>query len=217
MELAEAVAQAVPASGVVAHKTPRCPLLVVEAASALDVLRFLRDDPSQSYKMLTDLTAVDRVAGQGQIEVVYTLRSLEHGNLLIVKAAVPADNPVIDSATGLWHSANWAEREVWDMFGVHFEGHPDLRRILMYEEFVGYPLRKDYPANGVQPLIPFREEAVGKLPPFDLHEGMPFGRQTHRQLAHARFTEFGPADDGTTADQLAEKVRRNALGFEEER
>lgn len=157
MELAEAVAQAVPASGVVAHKTPRCPLLVVKAASALDVLRFLRDDPAQSYKMLTDLTAVDRVAGEGKIEVVYTLRSLEHGNLLIVKAAVPADNPVIDSATGLWHSANWAEREVWDMFGVRFEGHPDLRRILMYEEFEGHPLRKDYPVDRRQPLVEERD------------------------------------------------------------
>jgi NADH-quinone oxidoreductase subunit C len=75
---------------------------------------------------------------------------------------------------------NWLEREAWDMFGVKFRGHPDLRRILMYPEFEGFPLRKDYPADRIQPLISYREEPnTGKLPPFGADEGMPFGRQSH--------------------------------------
>jgi NADH-quinone oxidoreductase subunit C len=82
------------------------------------------------------------------------------------------------------------------MFGIEFVDHPDLRRILMYEEFEGYPLRKDYPADRAQPLIDYREEALGKLPPFDQTEGMPFGRQTHAALARMpRHNELGFEED----------------------
>ncbi len=157
MEVADAVRAAVPFSEVVAHTSPTSPVLVVGPASVIDVLRFLRDDPAQRYTMLTDVTAVDRVALEGTFEIVYVLRSLEHARLLVVKTAVSADDPVVASATVLWRSANWAEREVWDMFGVRFEGHPDLRRILMYEEFEGHPLRKDYPVDRRQPLVEERD------------------------------------------------------------
>jgi NADH-quinone oxidoreductase subunit C len=76
------------------------------------------------------------------------------------------------------------ERECWDMFGVRFNGHPDLRRILMYPEFIGHPLRRDYPADRIQPLVPYRDEPnINKIAPFDRHEGMPFGRQTHQSAS----------------------------------
>ena len=85
----------------------------------------------------------------------------------------------IDSLVPVWKGADWFERETFDMMGIVFRGHPDLRRILMYPEFVGHPLRKDYPADKIQPLVPFREGTLGKLPPFGPDEGMSFGRQTH--------------------------------------
>ena len=93
----------------------------------------------------------------GRFQVVYHLRAMTTGKRLRLK--VPLDegqdgeNPEVDSVASLWKSANWAERETWDMFGVKFRGHPDLRRILMYEEFVGHPLRKDYPKEKRQPLV----------------------------------------------------------------
>jgi NADH-quinone oxidoreductase subunit C len=77
----------------------------------------------------------------------------------------------------IWAGANWAEREVWDMFGIKFKDHPDLRRILLYEEFVGHPLRKDYPIDKAQPLVPYRDvDDVAKLAPFGIEEGQPFAR-----------------------------------------
>jgi len=85
----------------------------------------------------------------------------------------------IASLVPVWAGSNWFEREAYDMFGIEFVGHPDLRRILLYEEFRGHPLRKDYPAERPQPLVPYREGVAGKLPPFGPSEGMPFGRQTH--------------------------------------
>jgi len=86
----------------------------------------------------------------------------------------------IDTLTELWASANWMERECFDMFGVKFLGHPDLRRILTYPEFEGYPLRKDYPADRIQPLVQYRDVPnIEKLAPFGVDEGMSFGRQTH--------------------------------------
>jgi NADH-quinone oxidoreductase subunit C len=79
--------------------------------------------------------------------------------------------------SGIWSGADWAEREVWDMFGIKFAGHPDMRRILLYEEFVGHPLRKDYPIDKAQPLVPYREvDDTDKLPPFGIEEGQPFAR-----------------------------------------
>ena len=82
----------------------------------------------------------------------------------------------LDSVSSVYGGADWAEREAFDMFGVRFNGHPDLRRILIYEEFSGYPLRKDYPANKAQPLIEYREGTHDKLGPFMEDEGMPFDR-----------------------------------------
>jgi NADH-quinone oxidoreductase subunit C len=127
-----------------------------EALPAL--LAFCRDDGDLAFDMLTDLTAVDCATFPGRedgprFEVVYHLNSLPHNHRLRVKVRVGEDDPVVPTAVDLWPIANWLEREVWDMFGVRFAGHPDLRRLLLYEEFVGHPLRKDYPINRRQPLI----------------------------------------------------------------
>ena len=131
---------------------------VVERAAVVDALRFCRDEPELAFDMLTDLTAADYLKFPGRedgprFEVVYQLYSLPHNHRVRLKVRVDEDDAVVPTAVELWPIANWLEREVWDMFGVRFEGHPDLRRLLMYEEFVGHALRKDYPINRRQPLI----------------------------------------------------------------
>ncbi|HSB61920.1 MAG TPA: NADH-quinone oxidoreductase subunit C [Vicinamibacteria bacterium] len=131
---------------------------VVGREALLDTLRECRDAPELAFEVLMDLTAVDLVAYPGRedgprFEVVYHLFSITHNHRLRVKVRVEEDDPVVPSATALWPIADWLEREVWDMFGVRFEGHPDLRRLLLYEAFVGHPLRKDYPVNRRQPLV----------------------------------------------------------------
>jgi len=144
-------------------------VITVPRETVFDALSTLRDDPELAFDMLTDLTAVDYLPRDPRFEVVYQLNSLAHHHRLRVKAGVPGDDPQIASATPLWNAALWAEREVWDMFGIHFAGHPDLRRILMYPEFEGHPLRKDYPVNKRQPLVPERDPI--RQPWFPRQEG----------------------------------------------
>ena len=131
---------------------------VVERAALIDALRFCRDDSGLDFDVLMDLTAVDYSKYPGRedgprFDVVYHLYSVPHNHRLRVKVRVDEDEASVPTAVGLWPIANWFEREVWDMFGVRFSGHPDPRRILLYEEFIGHPLRKDYPINRRQPLI----------------------------------------------------------------
>ncbi|HEY8484396.1 MAG TPA: NADH-quinone oxidoreductase subunit C [Longimicrobiales bacterium] len=114
----------------------------------VEILGWLKDEPTQAYDFLKDLTAVDYGGGR-PLQVVYQLWSMAHRRELRVKAELPLDALEIDSVVGLWAAADWLEREVYDMFGIRFRGHPDLRRILMpdnYEE--GHPLRKDFPLRG---------------------------------------------------------------------
>jgi len=132
--------------------------IVVSRDALVPLLRHCKDAPALAFDVLTDLTAVDYLKYPGRedgprFEVVYHLHSLRHNHRLRVKVRVEEDDAVVPTAVDLWPIANWLEREVWDMFGVRFEGHPDLRRLLLYEEFVGHPLRKDYPINRRQPLI----------------------------------------------------------------
>lgn len=155
---------------------------VVEPSAWREAALFLRDDPRCAMNMFVDITAVDYPDREPRFEVVCHLRSLERGHRIRLKARIgdaDAEGLEIASLVPVWKGASWFERECFDMFGVRFLGHPDLRRILMYEEFRGHPLRKDYPAQQTQPLIEYREGTLDKLPPFGLDEGMPFGRQTH--------------------------------------
>jgi NADH-quinone oxidoreductase subunit C len=114
------------------------------------LLRLLRDDPEFSFDCLLDLTAVDWL-NQGMPErfcVVYTLLSFRDNAYFRVTTWVPEEDPVVDSVSGLWKSAPWAEREVYDLYGIEFEGHPDLKRLMLPEYYTGHPLRKDYPLTG---------------------------------------------------------------------
>jgi len=144
----------------------------------IPVARFLRDDPECAMNHFIDITAVDypeREPELPRLDVLFFVRSQEKNHRVRIKTRV-RDGIELDSLTSVWLGANWTERECYDMFGVRFRGHPDLRRILLYEEFVGHPLRKDYPIQKTQPLIPYREVGPSKLPPFGPTEGMPFSR-----------------------------------------
>jgi NADH-quinone oxidoreductase subunit C len=122
----------------------------VAPARAHEILAWLRDDPGQGFDYLTDLTAVEYRDGELPLEVVYQLRSLARRADLRLKIELDKALPLaVDSVCDLWAGANWLEREVYDMFGVAFRNHPDLRRILMWETYAeGFPLRKEFPLRG---------------------------------------------------------------------
>ena len=126
---------------------------VVQRASILQVLALLRDEPGLEFDMLTDVCAVDYLPRQPRFEVVYHLYSTQRNHRLRVKVRVEDGDAQVDSAVPLYASANWMEREVWDLYGIRFRGQPDPRRILLYDEFEGHPLRKDYPKELRQPLV----------------------------------------------------------------
>lgn len=143
--------------------------VTVPAERILEALRMLRDAP-EGTPVLTDLTAVDRFPREPRFEVVYLLTGYAPPVRLRVKAPLPGDAPVIASATGVWPAADWLEREVFDMFGIRFDGHPRLRRILMPDDWEGHPLRKDFPLTeepvqfiGHVPRSP--SEIIPKSPP----------------------------------------------------
>jgi len=122
--------------------------IVLAREALLQVCRTLRDDPAFDYTMLVDLCGVDLgVEADPRFEVVYHLYSLTHRHRLRLKVRV-REEEAVPSVIEIWPNANWYEREVYDMFGVRFEGHPELRRLLMPEEWEGHPLRKDYPLRG---------------------------------------------------------------------
>jgi len=158
---------------------------VVNPVRWLAVCEFLRSDPALDFDMFIDLCGVDYPNRLPRLEVVLHLYSVSKGHRVRVKARVgdeECEGAEIDSVVSVWAGANWFERETFDMFGIVFKGHPDLRRLLMYPEFEGHPLRKDYPANKTQPLVAYRtEEEAGmpldKLAPFGADEGMSFGRR----------------------------------------
>lgn len=116
-------------------------IVVVAAGDLLEIARYCRDD--ESFNMLTDLTAVDWPKREKRFDVILNLYSFRKNERLRLKAHV-GENESIASATPVWPAANWLEREAYDMFGIIFEGHPNLRRILLPDEWQGYPLRKDY-------------------------------------------------------------------------
>jgi len=157
---------------------------LVEATQWKAVCAFLRSDPALDFDMPVDLCAVDYPDRIPRMEVVMHLYSVSKRHRIRLKARVGDEDMAgaeLDSVVSIWPGMNWLERETYDMSGVRFRGHPDLRRILMYPEFEGHPLQKTYPADRTQPLVPYRtEEEAGmpleKLEPFGPDEGMPFGR-----------------------------------------
>jgi len=140
--------------------------IVIARDDAPRIFAALRDDPELTFEFLMDVTAVDWPDRKPRFEVVYQLKSMSNNQRLRVKIRVGAgDDTWVHSACPVWKSADWLERECFDMFGVEFRGHPDLRRILLYDAFVGHPLRKDYPYQKRQPLVPEIDPIVNPRPP----------------------------------------------------
>ena len=125
-------------------------IVVVAKERAHELLAWLKNDPGQAFNYLVDVTAVEYRDRERALEVVYQLWSLDRKAFLRVKVELDKAQPLhVDSVVDLWQGANWMEREVWDLFGVKFAGHPDLRRIMMWENYAeGHPLRKDFPLRG---------------------------------------------------------------------
>ncbi len=133
--------------------------VLVAPGDVLEVFAYLKNDPGMAFNMPIDVCGVDYLSYEHprpvseRFEVVYHLYSTSKKHRVRVRVPVPESDPVSPSATGIWRGTNWFERETHDMFGIRFEGHPDMRRILTYEEFEGHPLRKDYPVRGYQPRL----------------------------------------------------------------
>ncbi len=163
------------------------------------VAEFVLRDARCQCDYFVDLSCVDRcdpstddLEADDRFEVYLIVYSVAKKHRVRLKTRVGGEAPTVDSVASVYAGANWMEREVWDMFGVRFEGHGDLRRILLYEEFQGHPLRKDYPAGRTQPLVAYREGTHDKLGPFLSDEGMPLNRAPETQ-----FVTDAPALDRT--------------------
>ena len=173
---------------------------IVSPDAWLEAGKILKDDPALDFDLFVDLCAVDYPKRTPRFEVVLHVYSTTKHHRIRLKTRVgdeEGEGAEVDTLTGVWAGANWLERETFDMMGIVFKGHPDLRRILMYPEFEGHPLRKDYPAQRTQPLVPYRtEEEAGlgleKVAPFGGDEGMPFGRKWFEKGAGV----FGELGDG---------------------
>jgi len=156
MNLAEDLKQKFPNIVLEAFDLRGIPAAVVRKEGIKGLAASVKTDPEFQLNVLMDLTAVDYLFWEEKecrFEVVYNLYSIAKNHRLILKTPVPESGAEVDSVVSVWPAANWFEREVWDMFGIRFKGHPNLKRIMMYEEFEGHPLRKDYPYNKRQPLV----------------------------------------------------------------
>lgn len=138
------------------HQGADMPVFICKKEKIYEILQFLRDEKDFDCNLLTDISAVDYlkypIQQRQRFAVVYHLHSLEHGHRLRLKVPVGMADLSLDSAVPLWKTANWLEREVWDMYGIKFNKHPNLKRVLNHIEFQGHPLRKDYPVDKRQVL-----------------------------------------------------------------
>ncbi len=145
---------------------------VVERDRLAEIAEFLRDDRELQFDTPIDCTAVDWYQRrEPRFDVIYHLYSMRRRHRVRVKVHVPESDPSVVSLTPVWRGMNWHERETWDLYGIRFVGHPNLKRVLMYEEFEGHPLRKDYPIDKRQPLIkmrPVKQVPTQKHPPADM-------------------------------------------------
>ena len=137
--------------------------VTIDKATLREVMRFLKDDEGALYDLLVDVAGVDCGGESPRFRVAYLLNSIRHNNRLRIKTAVE-EGEALDTVSDIWRGAEWLEREVYDMFGIRFANHPDLRRILLTEDFVGHPLRKEFPLEGHdfdKPLNVCAEEETG--------------------------------------------------------
>ncbi len=142
-----ALQETLPDAGLQADAARDRPTVVVPRDRLVEAARALRDTPGLRFEVLTEVTAVDWWPAEPRFTVVYHLLSPRHLHLLRLKVKLSNGDTHVPTLSGVWPSANWLEREVWDLFGVVFEGHPDLRRLMMPDDWEGHPLRKDYPVQ----------------------------------------------------------------------
>jgi NADH-quinone oxidoreductase subunit C len=173
-------------------------IVYVAPAQLLDILRWLKDTPGQEFDYLVDITAVEYRDRERPLQVVYFLRSLGRRADLRIKVELdPRGELAVDSAWGLWRGADWMEREVFDMFGVTFRGHPDLRRILMWETYAeGHPLRKDFPLRGRFSRAEQVRQALNANP------------EAHYSMEELSIAEAG----GDLPEDMRERLRRGERG-----
>lgn len=143
----ERLSEQLPEAFIESYQSSGDTFIRVSADHIVDVCRFLKDECHFVY--LADVFGADRFTSEDRFEVIYNMVSLKDQIRLFVKVYLEEDNPVIHSVTDVWKSANWSEREVYDMFGIRFTGHPDLRRMYMPQDFEYYPLRKEFPLLGI--------------------------------------------------------------------
>jgi NADH-quinone oxidoreductase subunit C len=136
-------------------------VLIVDAARVLDVLAWLRDTPGQGFRFLSSLHVADYLPAEPRFGVHYELLNRDRVERLRVKAMLPSESPEIDSAVDLFPTANFQEREAYDFFGVIFRGHPELTRILLPEDYVGWPQRRDFPVGGEPVTFTYSEKRYG--------------------------------------------------------
>jgi NADH-quinone oxidoreductase subunit C len=136
-------------------------VLIVDADRILDVLTWLRDTPGQGYRFLSSLHVADYLPAEPRFGVHYELLNRDRVERLRVKAMLPSESPAIDSAVDLFPTANFQEREAYDFFGVVFRGHPELTRILLPEDYVGWPQRRDFPVGGEPVTFTYSEKRFG--------------------------------------------------------
>ncbi len=200
--------------------------VVVADKDWVEVAQALKEDDALQMDHFIDLTAIDHPERDAaRFDVLLLLRSSVHGTRIRIRTRID-EGQELGTVSGVWPAANWAEREVWDMFGIGFRGHPDLRRILLYEEFVGHPLRKDYPIDRAQPLVPYRDvEEIDKLPPFGIEEGQPFARIDWEARLAGGDQQVSPAiglqqgqrrtlSDSEAAQQIQERLAAKAAADE---
>ena len=150
----EAIKRRFPDAVVSEHAWRGDDTVVVTRERLVEVCRFLKEDPQMAFRLPVDVCGVDYLGKkEPRFEVAYHLYSPQHRQRIRLKVELDEADPVVPSVTCIWQGVTWFEREAFDMYGIRFDGHPDLRRILLYEGFEGHPLRKDYPQRGCQPRM----------------------------------------------------------------
>ncbi|MBT4504805.1 MAG: NADH-quinone oxidoreductase subunit C [Gemmatimonadetes bacterium] len=165
--LSEEFGEAIPAL----DESGKDPCIPIEPSRIPEVCRFVRDTEGLEFDYLSSLTAVDTGDALG---VVYHLYSIRHKHTLVLKVSVPREKPEVPTVEGVWPAANWMEREAWDLMGIIFEGHPDLRRLLLPEDWEGHPLRKDFKEKpdykGIETTRPDMLQQFGQLDKLEAKE-----------------------------------------------
>jgi NADH-quinone oxidoreductase subunit C len=165
----EAVKSALPDSVLDVHTFRDETTLILKPADIVRVARYLRDTKGLVYNFLSDISAVDYYPDYdrpGRFGVCYHLYSMLYNRRLRLKVFLQEDDPKVPSVTPVWQAANWLERESYDVMGIIFEGHPDLRRVLLPEDWEGHPLRRDYPLGYETPMFSFNKDEINKHKPY---------------------------------------------------